>query len=352
MGKWGYAGHGVSYAKTMGMRPMRFKRVRRPVPYKKNIYRGAPRQSGRSRTDLRSGRSYTITKTQKKKRRNGTVSKTGENTSSSYTSHSNKWSKVPGTLFKKLLGRQTFQTNVSGTRTSKYGRQDELSQSSINLSNLEYMAAQANGGTVTAENVKIFMGSVKTKYHFRNQSNDAGVMLIYDLTCKRTPPDSNFDTPREVWQKGLIDLGNDTLQWETVGQIPTTSPEFKRYFSISKVTRVPMEAGQMHEHTTMQRVNKVVESVRWQNTTSVSHSGLTNWCMVIYRGGICHESATNANVTFSPMKLDYIKDVTFDFAYMPINKAKYLSVDTLAVAITDPDFMGENQDYDANNITA
>jgi len=348
MGKW-YGGRGCvaanAYGKTMRMRPVRYNRPRRP-PFKGA--KSAPRQSGRSRQDLRSGRSYTKTKT-KQKRKTGGVSKTGDNSSVSYCrlGRSLKGSQLKF-LVKKVLGKQVVSNNTSGTITSTAGVQAIKLFTVMDASQLISMQNVAST-TVTENDVKLFVGNVKHRVVFKNQSNNVGKVTIYDIMTKRSPPTAALDDPVECWNKGFLDLGVGA-QSTVIDNTPFNSAEFKQYWKVNKVTTFNCEPGQQHEHTIRQGVNSYLSSTRWANSAAQSISGITSHCMIVFHGSIGHESTTNLNVTYMPMKLDWVQFKEYDFGYTLRTIPQYFSTNLLSTTVANFNFMGENQDYDAVNI--
>lgn len=284
---------------------------------------------------------------QKKKRRNAKAVKTGENTSASYTSIGGGWKGVAKSVYSKLVGKKTVTANSSTTLTSTQGKQGNFSYYLWDRTQLDDLTTVVTGGTASANVSKVFLGKGKSTLFFRNQTNDAGIATIYDIVVGRQACASTIDTPIEAWVKGDIDFGSATMS-NTVGQTPFHSPEFNRHYRVHKVTRVPMEAGQTHTHVVRHNVNKALSSIRWQNTSAPCILGLTVTSLVVFHGGIGHESTTNANVTFMPMKLDIINVREYSFAYMESNAPTYAVTDALATTVVDFDFMGEDQDVDAN----
>lgn len=126
------------------------------------------------------------------------------------------------------------------------------------------------------------------------------------------------------------------------------SPEFRRYYFVRRVTVLNLEPGQQHEHTTVQKHNRLFDSVLWQNWSSESIGGITHHTMVVWNGSLVHESTTNGSVTPGSMKLDISYNRVIHYAFMLNNEPTMTVTDGLAKTLLDPDHMGEQDDADVN----
>lgn len=322
----------------------------RRQPYKGPTYMVTPAKP-RMGAAVRTGRSQTLTRTTtRKKQLQGKVVKSGENSSVSYTNYG-KYSQPTKTLAVKLTGHAVREYLSSGTLLGGQGIQGAFNSSLLGLSQLAQLSIDANAGAIDNNQKNIFLKSAKFSLYFKNQSNVMSKVTLYDIITADQPIDSALGSPVNAWNKGYTDMGV-TNQYLSIGATPTASPEFKKYFRITKVTRVPLEPGQEHEHKVSKNMNWSVPSTRFENTTSTAIKGLTYWCLVVWQGSLAHESGTPANVTFAPVRLDYVIRQKYSYCFLSNNKPTYVMVDNIPKTILDLDFMGESQDADLDPTNA
>lgn len=333
-----------SYASIVGANPLPVTITRKRKWFPSITKDQVPLRLGR-RVRPRMARSFTVTKT-KQKRRFGTAHKTGDNSSISSTrygfamSHSNKM------LFRKLVGRQTYSGNTSTNFTSGQGEQGVFQYGVLSRDQMVAIKAQALGGTTNANNAKIFVGYVKHRVVFRNQSNSSGRVTLYDLVWKKNPVASSLDTPIEAWQKGYTDFGV-TGNEEIIGNTPFQSPEFRNHVTVKKVTTLHLEPGQQHEHTVYYRVNRIINTTLFDNSGFAPVPFLTSYVMGVWHGSLGHE-LDNSKVTYMPMKLDIAQHFEYNYGWLPPIQSSFTQVNNMSKTVVDFDFMGENQDEDTN----
>lgn len=336
--KWGRG----SYASTMGLKPVPFRKRKAPT--------GAPVRLGR-RVRPRMARSFTFTRTQKKKR-GGRVLSHGDNQSSSYTVFGKRrMSRFDRLMYRKIVSPQTQFINGSGKLNSDQGRQFIHNAAFMRKGTLTAMETAAAGGATNVP-VKLFLKSGKVTYRFRNQSNTNCKMSIYDIGWKRNSVSAALDDPGECWQKGLTDFGVSATFSQTVGQTPYRSPEFNQYCYTKKVTTVSLEPGQQHDHTVYHLYNRVVDTIEFQNNVGLSVAHLTRYLMVVFHGTLGHESATSTTVTYMPITIDYAFSEEYTYGWIEKTTRSMGGADALPTAVADFDFMGEAGDVDANLVGA
>lgn len=295
------------------------------------------------------GRTRTAVRT-KKKKRGPRVVRASMNGSTSFTRLGRRRFRRFGSLAKAVAHVRALATTSSGAVTAAQSKQGATQFGLLIGSDLVAIRTAANAGVATENELKLFIHSSRCKLHLRNQSNSLCTALIYDITTKRQPFATSFDTPYEAWQKGMTDMALAGHEGN-IHQVPNFSSEFRRFFSIAKVTKVLMEAGQQHEHTQIHGFNRLF------NTTTVgagpyqSYPGVTSWVMVVFYGSLGHESATAGNVGFTPITLDYAHFKEDKFSYIETTLPSYTFTNGLP-AVVDFDMMGENQDADVNAVTA
>lgn len=340
-----YTGGSAAYARTMGMRPVPFKR-----PGRRRTRLTGWKKGVRPRLGMRVRRgAYTATRQKRKLYGNG--KKTGENSSMSYARAGRSWmSRYAKFLYKRVQCRQVDAAHSTGRWESNFGQQTCRDVPSLNSTHLGRLKTAAAGGTVD-NNIRLFIGHVKRKLFMRNQSNSVAKVTLYDVVFNRQPTNLLFDSPTECWTKGYNDQGLTDQQLE-VGNTPFNSPEFRNFFKVVKVTVINMEPGQQHEHTFIHRINRVVDSTSFDHSSMVFYRGLTSFTMPVFHGSLCHESASPNTVSYLPVVMDWSLFNEVHYGWMPQNRPNYAYAATVPKTITDADFMGEADDIDANNIAA
>lgn len=349
MGKWASAG---SYARTMRMRPVPFRRRRAPYKRPPTSTAGAPRLTGRSRTRLTT-RGRTATMTKQKKRMFGRAKKLGDNSSISASYYGRSWANATlRNIMKQVAAKQVQSQNSSTNVASTTGQQNMITLRCLTRNQLNNMTITANGGGVFPDNpIKLFIENVKMRTVFKNQSNSVGRVSIYDIDSTKTPPGTGFDDPIEAWAKGMADLSQVDYH-KTVGATPYISPEFRQYFRVNKVTQVYLEPGQQHEHNVYFKVNRVCDSTRWSNWSADSIGWLTKHVMIVFHGTLGHESATPGNVSYIPIRMDVANHLDIKYGVVEKKQTTYAFTNNLPASVVNFDFMGENQDADIDPIDA
>lgn len=279
----------------------------------------------------------------------GMISKVSDNSSKSSCSLGSKRSTIPHKI--RNEPRRTRFLNLTDVITSPFGRQQVNSFVSVSRAQLADMATDFSGALTAGR--KIFFEYMKHRLTFKNQSNLYGKVVIYDImSSSRQCHSSTTDTPLEAWEKGVTDLGVPTGHL-IPGQTPFKSPEFNLFFKIKKVTTVPMEPGQEHEHTVYQRINRTIDSTLFDDSTVTGVPLLTSFVMLVFYGSIVHDSTTPAVVSCGQIKLDIIQSHEFVARRaVMLSVPSVLLVNALPLVVTDPDHMGEADDQDVNNVLA
>lgn len=344
-----YRTGGLSYARGRPLPQMGYK-PRRPYRgggggYKKPTT-GAPiRQGNRVR---RAGKAAQY---QRRRRKINRAVKTGDNSSCSFFKLRAKWNPKLKILYRLVQGRQVVQKQESTSEICPTGRQASFSYSFLDKDELTAIATASNYGIATNNAVRCFLGHVKIKMAYKNQSNTVAKLIIYDLVCKRTTFATSLDEPREAWEKGYTDFGGGVTV-NAIGNTPTLSPEFRQHWSIKKVTTVMLEPGQQHDHIHYRTINRVVDSTIWANAVGKSIAWLTSAVMSTWHGSLIHESAAPTTVTYSEVRLDRAVHREHAFGFIPLNLPSLVQNAVFTSSITDADHMGEQGDMDSNVINA
>lgn len=334
---------GNSYGRTMGFRPMHMLRKRKYPGAGTGI--GAPPRLGR-RVRPRMARSYTRTRTRTKKRL-ARVTGHGDNASHSVNSIGKRWlSRFDKVLARKVVAPQTVFANSTFSLNSSQGKQVTAYLPLLQKAVLIGMETASAGGATNVP-TKFFLMGGKFSIKLRNQSNSNAKVMIYDIVTKRDTPDTNLDNPLSCWIKGLTDYGYASGH-NTVGQTPYKSPEFNQYFGVNRVTVVSLEPGQQHDHHVYHRWNRIVDSIRFQNANGVSLAGLTRYVMVVAHGMLAHSNGDANAITYIPVTVDCAYDFSFKYGYIERTTRAYAITDNNPTNIGNLDFIGENQDIDAD----
>lgn len=340
-------GKSVSYASTMGLRPMPFKRKRKGPPT--TTGGGATIRLGR-RVRPRMANSYTFTKTQTK-RRAGRVTSHGDNQSASVNTIGKRWMSCFDKLMsRKIISPQSSFKNASSQLNAAQGVQYVEPFSFLGKTDLVAMETLANGAGTNIP-VKFFLKTGKYTLKVRNATNTNVKMSIYDIVTKRNTVETGLDNPKECWQKGLTDFGGTpALTTETVGFTPYRSPEFNQYFGVNRVTTVSLEPGQQHDHIVYHKYNRVVDSIQFQNNVGLSIAGLTRWCMIVFHGTLVHDQTGGSQVTYSQARVDVAQTSEISFGWIEKTARSFVSTDIIPKGIATVGGALEAGDVDANVI--
>lgn len=341
-----------NYANLMGFKPMPFTRKRTYTqgPGATTTTTAAPLRMGRrvgTRVQRFMARSGTRTVTQRKRRKISTVAKHGDNASTSTNRIGKAWlTRFEKLCWKKVVAPQrVYDNSAVASWTSNTGQQQAVSYSFMSKGTLTAMETAANGGTTTNNDVRFFLRSGKAILKMRNQSNSTAKVMIYDIVTKTNAEVATLDTPIEAWTKGLTDFGLPSGTINALDQRPTRSPEFNYIYGINNVTQVFLEPGQQHEHVVYHSWNRVLNSVRFQNSASLSIKGLTRHIMIVFNGLLGHESLQPNEVAAMPVRLDVAYTTEYSYGWIEKTQKAY-TVNNVVPTIDNFDFMGENQDVD------
>lgn len=250
-------------------------------------------------------------------------------------------------ISKSLVAPQTIASNSSGTISSLVGRQGILWFPFLPLPDLTTIMTAAKGGVSNNVCTRFLLKTGRARHTIRNCSNCPVKCSIYDIVTKYSPSVTSIDTPIEAWKKGIDDFTSPaTDQHLTPGATPFKSPEFRSLFGVNKVTTVRLEAGQQHEHIVYHAYNKVVDSIRFENSTVYAQPGLSRFCMIVFQGAVVHEELTPATVSVSAAKLDYIKSDEYSYGFIEKTQPTMSTTNNLPLTITAPNQMGEAGDAD------
>lgn len=344
-----------TYAKLMGYKPVIYNRLK-----PRKIGRGAPRKPTLTKDPtivgprprmgqrVRTGRSYTKTKTKIRTKVGGPRKQNDNSSISSNYIGKGKMNRGLYNLSKNVIAPQTLDYYGSGNLTCTQGRQSVNSFDFLTLGNLNTIKSSI---TASNTNIRLFLKTARFRITMRNQSNVNARMAIYDIVTKMQTPSISIDTPVEAWVKGSTDFGDANAPYY-IGQTPFKSGEFRRYFAVNKVTYVNMEPGQQHEHIVYHKYNRLVDSSIFENQVGTAIKGITRFCVVVFYGHLAHQTDNATNVTTCPVNIDYMVNRQWSYGWLSNVLPTMTITNTIPTNILDLDQMAEDQDKDLDPISA
>lgn len=345
-----FRGRRLGYPTLVGGPVAPFGRPMYPIPYRPKRKYPGDGGNGLSGASMRMGRrvrARTITRTKtKQQQRIGRTVKVGDNSSLSSTYFgSNRIPPFLSSLRNKLMAPSTIEGYTSNSLLATTGKQFVQSFGIIDVGHLSSIKTALIGST--NKSIRVLLRSGKEIYQFRNQTNTNARMAIYDIYTYRDSQNPSIDNPTEAWSKGVVDLTSINHHLNP-GQTPFKSAEFRNYFKVYKVTYVNLEPGQQHEHIIHHRWNRIVDTTRFDNSTSETFAGLTRFCMVTAYGHLVHDTNDSTSVSTAPITIDYSRFIQFSWSSIAPVSTNLTISSLLPVSIADPDQMGETGDADVN----
>lgn len=311
------------YAKTMGLTPLPMARPRRPGTRYYAPPGGPTGQlalSGLSRL-ARKARSITKTVT-KRKQKVGKRTRAGGRGQTTYFTEYMKAQRLPKQIYKQLVGHQAIADEAHNFALSTIGQQEAILFPIFRRQDLLDIKDQVTG--ITPKTAKIFMKSFTASLNLRNQTNQPCRMKIYDIVARRDSAGTTLDNPIECWNKGLQDLtGSVTDTYRIPFQNPNRSDEFKTWWKVLNVQTVELSGGDPHVHHVSIKCNKMLQTTAIDNGASEAVKGWTRYVMVVFIGSLSNSTQVNSEVTFCPIKIDWLWCSTVKFAYLEKNTATY-----------------------------
>lgn len=302
------------------------------VPLRSRPKRGRPNTSNPSpatksmisnllRSQLR-GRTATAVNTKRKKKVGKRTRAGGRGQTTFFTKYM-KSQRLPKQIYKQLVGHQGVADESHNFALSTIGQQ-EIIQIPIFLK-ADLLEIKDTVVGLTNKSAKIFIKSFSGSLHMRNQTNQPCKMKIFDIVCRRDGQISTLDSPGECWNKGLIDLtGVATDSYKIPFQHPMRSDEFKCWWKILNVQSVDLAGGDPHVHHINIKCNRMLDTtVIDTGATSQCIAGWTHYVMVVFLGSLSNSTQVNTEVTFCPIKIDWLYQNTIKFAYLEKNLATY-----------------------------
>lgn len=309
------------YASTMGLRPVPIPRTRRPG--------GPPRRTPvpvlvretLKRLPANAVRSSTQTVTKRKVKKRGRI-RAGGRGQSTYFVDKMKTNFLAKNVYKSLIGHQGIANSVANFAISGIGQQEAILFPIMKKDDLAAIKTICTGAT--AKTAKIFMKSYTASLNMRNQTNQPLRMKIYDLVCRNDTISPGYDDPIECWNKGLQDnTGVGTDNYKIPFQSPNRSDEFKYYWKVLNCQTVELAGGDPHVHHVTIKMNRMLDTTPIDNGTQQAIAGWTHYVMVVFIGSLSNSTQVNTEVTFCPVKLDYLYTNTIKFAYLEKNLPTY-----------------------------
>jgi len=203
---------------------------------------------------------------------------------------------------------------------------------------------------------RILLQSVTGNLTMANACSAPVELEIFDIVLKRDLPlalqwtqHGNSWTvpetyPDAMWAQGsyannaTINTGGSAFS-ANIAASPFDSTLFNAYFKVKKRTKVLLGQGGVHRHSVVSRVNKLLDSVMFNQNANQSMTiptsgvlgwkGVTTFCMVIQKGLPVSSAETASIVTSAETHVDIIQDFRLKWNYVVDNSFGVQNNDSL-----------------------
>lgn len=326
--------------------------------YKKRKYSKSKRDSKSSKKRKTSKKSNR----RSKKSKQGIVSQAKRIGTSAWQSfgicaYKPKYSKY-GALVKIIGNELTRFSNSVGQAIPTTGLQS-VSVVAYNLTPYEiFTSMYQEAVNQETRNPRIFIRSIQSETNFTNQSNSTCFLEIYDFIAREdNAPNASFTAYN---QDPVLTWTND-LNASLVPAITTygtnffDSPSCMQLWKITKVNKVRLAAGEVHQHVNNCKPGYVIKRNKQQGFAGASVAGsygvdgITHYTCVIVR--YTATDADDTTVTVSKGKLDWVNVQRVRYKYMADSPGAN-SIFTNVLTTADTQHVMELDGDDALVITA
>nr|WAE43194.1 MAG: capsid protein [Cressdnaviricota sp.] len=231
----------------------------------------------------------------------------------------------------KMLPAQCFVENYNGTQlVSTTGTQY------VNCVSNMFTPFTITNHLSTTAGTKTHFVQASSNTKFQNNCNAPVFLTIYDIVAKRDvhANDLNNLGPNYSWVSDPAVPANFLFM---VGAIPYDSPQFCKYWTVLRTTRINLALGESCEHITSTKPNRIWDSSLNYvgNTTSdaantCSWKGLTQYTMVVACGTPADSGGAVQGVGIT--KVDTCTTVRYQFA--AINSTPDITSTAVGIATT------------------
>jgi len=179
---------------------------------------------------------------------------------------------------------------------------------------------------------------------------------IYDIVLKRDLPlalqwKQNANTwtvpqcyPDSMWAEGSY-MNNNTIntggtaQSSNIAASPFDVTIFNEFFKVKKRTKVLLTQGGVHRHSIVSNVNKIIDSVMFNQVSNASMTtptsgflgwkGVTSFVMINQKGLPVSDATNGAVVTTSETHIDVVQDFRIKWNWVSDNTRGVYNTDSL-----------------------
>lgn len=140
----------------------------------------------------------------------------------------------------------------------------------------------------------IVFARVDAKLHIQTRYESNIIVKIYDLVAKHDMPTAPASDPVQAWRDGLDALVDGTASsYNVLESLPTMSPYFNAYWSVTNVTEINLQAGGGHLHELSYAPHASINQLR--ATTVDNYGHLTRAVMIVLSGHALHGAGAETN---------------------------------------------------------
>jgi len=185
------------------------------------------------------------------------------------------------------------------------------------------IGASATGQDTTRMVVK----SMIHKITITNQSNANAVITLYNVGWRQDTYNGDFASPLLAWQTGIAreEESGDSPSELNVGSTPFESSDFCRVYKVLKVTKLYLDPGKSHVHTSRHMCNKMLNNGMTDGTTSqiVGFNRFTQGVMTVCQGMPINDGTTDTLIAYGSGAVDVIEERKYEQAYPQYGLKRY-----------------------------
>lgn len=194
-------------------------------------------------------------------------------------------------------------------------------------------------------NISIMSGAWRFKIDYiriesrmKNMTNVPIQIRLYDIEARRDDEtaSSALDLPSASWNSGLIEQDNPGVGVTPSNLFPGAEPfeseRFTKRFKVLKKTTFELGAGSEHTHIISGRPPWIMDRALTGRYNVIGRR--TRFLMMVVEGGVTHESATHANISYSKHAVDVVTEYKARFFSMEKARSAYTSYSSMPAALT------------------
>lgn len=181
---------------------------------------------------------------------------------------------------------------------------------------------------------RIMFNSVKSKSIMQNQDNGIARLIIYDCIARRDSSNDSYDSASAAWTNGASAFGDANIPF-IPGATPYGTPGFTSSFKVLKTTHVQLAPGELHEHVTSFRPNKMLDTNILFSSEHDTLKGFSVFTMVVLTGGPANDTVNDAQISLGACKIDFINTKEYRYVYLDKSVPTYKYTNGLPTAFTN-----------------